>query len=330
LRGEVNVFDPIALVTGPASPRLGAEVAALLGVAAVDYGCARFADGEIEIRLHESVRGRDLYLLQATSPPVERHLMELLLMADACRRAGAARMTAVIPYFGYARQDRRIERGSLGGRVAARIVDTGHFDRLMLLDAHAASIEGFFDVAIDHLTAVPVLAEAARRSLPERAVVVAPDLGAVKRARDFARRLDLPMAVIHKTRRSGGTVEAHEVMGEVGRRTALIVDDMLSTGSTIAAAVGALKAAGAVAPMTVVVTHLLLAGAARERLEGLPLARLIAANSVSLDGVALDGVAGDRLGDVPLEIESVGPLLATAIRRNHAGESLVDLRIGND
>jgi ribose-phosphate pyrophosphokinase len=321
----VDVPDPIAFVAGTASSRLGDEVAALLGEQATACECRRFADGELEIGVAESVRGRDLYLLQATSPPVEQHLMELLLMADACRRAGAARMTAVIPYFGYARQDRRIERRALGGRVAARMVETGHFDRLILLDAHTPAIDGFFDVPIDHLSAVPVLADAARRSLPERPVVVAPDLGAVRLAREYARRLRAPMAVIHKTRLTGESVMAHEIMGEVEGRTPVIVDDILSTGATIAAAVGALRAAGAIAPMTVVVTHLLLAGAAREHLRELPIARLITANTVAVDTTVNGALAAGS--DLPLEIVSIGPLIATAIRRHHLGESLEDLRI---
>jgi ribose-phosphate pyrophosphokinase len=226
-------------------------------------------------------------------------------------------MTAVIPYFGYARQDRRIERRSLGGRVAASVVETGHFDRLMLIDAHTASIEGFFDVPIDHLTAVPMLADAVRHARQDLGVVVAPDLGAVKIAREYARRLHLPMAVVHKTRLSGDTVEAHEVMGQVQGRMPLLVDDMLSTGGTMTAAAGALRSAGAAVPMTVAVSHLLLAGTARDRLGALPLAAILAANTVAIE----------RPAGLALDIVSVAPLIATAVRRNHFDESLVDLRV---
>jgi len=281
------------------------------------YECQRFPDGEMQVDLRESVRGRDIYLLQSTSPPVEQHLVELLLLADACRRAGAARLTGVIPYFGYARQERRTERRSLGARVAADVVSSGSFARLMLVDAHTPAIEGFFDVPIDHLTAVPLLAEAAKRSLSGASVIVAPDLGAVKLAREYARLLQAPMAFVHKTRLSGHEVEAHGAIGDVRNRTPLIVDDMLSTGGTIEAAIGALRQAGALEPVAVAVTHALLAGHAREVLRRLPIARLIVGNTVAVENA----------GDLPLEVVSVAPLIAAAIRRDHHDESLAELRV---
>ena len=308
--------DLLTVLAGPASIRLGLEVAELLQVQPLRYECQRFPDGEAQVDLLESVRGRDVYVLQSTSPPVDQRLMELVLLADACRRAGAARLTGVIPYFGYARQERRTARRSLGARVAARIVGTGDFDRLMLIDAHTAAIEGFFDAPIDHLTAVPLLAEAAGRTLTN-AVVVAPDLGAVKLAREYGRLLQAPMAVIHKTRLSGREVEAHSVIGDVRNRLPVIVDDMLSTGATVEAAVGALRQAGALEPVTVVVTHALLVGPARELLHRLPIARVIAANTVAIENA----------GDEPLEVTSVAPLIAAAIRRDHYDESLADLRV---
>ena len=243
------------------------------------YDCRHFPDGEAQVDIHESVRGDDVYLLQSTSPPVEKHLMELLLLADACRRAGAARMTAVIPYFGYARQDRRIDRRSLGARVAANAISTAGLDRLMLIDAHTPAIEGFFDIPLDHLTAVPLLAATFAESIRENSVVVAPDLGAVKLARAYASQLDVPMAFVHKTRLNGEAVEAHAVIGDVRGRLPLIVDDMLSTGATIEAAVGALHAAGAVEPISVAVTHALLVGRAHEVLQRLPFARVVATDT---------------------------------------------------
>jgi ribose-phosphate pyrophosphokinase len=281
------------------------------------YECRRFPDGEAQIEVQESVRGRDVYLVQSTSPPVDQHVVELLLLADACRRAGAARLTAIIPYFGYARQDRRSARRSLGARVAANVLGTANFDRLMLIDAHTPAIEGFFDVPLDHLTAVPALAGAVAPSIEERSVVVAPDLGAVKLARAYANHLHVPMAFVHKTRLNGESVEAHTVIGEVRGRLPLIVDDMLSTGATIEAAVGVLRGAGAKEPVTVAVTHALLVGRAREILQGLPLAGV----------VATDTVATERPARPRMDICSVAPLVATAIRRNHHNESLVDLRV---
>ena len=287
--------DLMTVVAGPASASLGAAVSELLQIKALAYECQRFPDGEAQVDLQDSVRGRDVYVVQSTSPPVDQNLIDLLLLADACRRAGAARLTGVIPYFGYARQERRSARRSLGARVAADVVTTGGFGRLMLIDAHTPAIEGFFSVPIDHLTAVPLLAEAAKPSLAAASVVVAPDLGAVKLAREYARLLQAPMAFVHKTRLSGREVEAHGVIGDVRNRTPLIVDDMLSTGGTIAAAVGALREAGALEPMTVAVTHALLVGRAHDLLRGLPITRLIVGNTVTVENA----------GDLPIAVASV-------------------------
>lgn len=309
--------DRLTLLAGPASARLGAEVAEILRVAPDAYECRRFPDGEMQVELRDSVRGHDVYVLQSTSPPVEQHLMELLLLADASRRAGAARLTAVIPYFGYARQDRRTHRRALGARVAANVIATAGFDRLMLIDAHTPAIEGFFDIPLDHLTAVPLLARAAVTSVRDNSVVVAPDLGAVKRAREYARLLQLPMAIVHKTRLNGERVEAHDVIGDVRGRLPFIVDDMLSTGGTLAAAIGALRAAGAVEPLAVAVTHALVVGRAREILRTLPLTRLIATDTVTIEPPMVPH----------LEVTGVASLIATAIRRNHRDQSLADLRM---
>lgn len=305
----------ITVFAGPASSQLGAAVCNALQVAPGLYECRRFPDGEAQIDVHESVRGRDVYLLQSTSPPVDQHVMELLLLADACRRAGAARLTAIVPYFGYARQDRRSGRRSLGARVAASILGTGGFDRVMLIDAHTPAIEGFFEMPLDHLTAVPLLAGAVKPMIGEKTTVVAPDLGAVKLARTYSNQLQVPMAFVHKTRLNGEAVEAHALIGDVRGRLPLIVDDMLSTGATIEAAVGALRTAGAAEPMSVAVTHALLVGRAREILQRLPLANIVVTDSVSVDPVAPH-----------LHMCSVAPLLTMAIQRNHHDESLADLR----
>lgn len=305
----------MTVLTGPASARLGADVCEVLQVPPAAYECRRFPDGEAQVEIQESLRGQHVFLVQSTSPPVDQHLVELLLLADACRRAGAHRLTAIIPYFGYARQDRRSGRRSLGARVAAGVVGTAGFERIMLIDAHTPALEGFFDVPVDHLTAVPVLARAAASSLRDKPVVVAPDLGAVKLAREYARLLQVPMAFVHKTRLDGAEVEAHGVIGDVRSHAPLIIDDMLTTGSTIEAAVGALRAAGASEPMTVVVTHALLVGRAREILQSLPVDRLITGDTVAIEPA-----------DPLVEVTSLAPLIATAIRRDHRKESLAELR----
>ena len=298
--------DAIALLAGPSSAQLGAEVAEITGTPLVTYECRRFPDGEAQVVLRDPVRDRHVYLLQSTSPPVDQRIVELLLLADACRRAGAVRLTAVIPYFGYARQERRGEGESLGARVAAQLIATGGFDRLVLIDAHSPAIEGFLDMPIDHLTAVPVLAVTARPFVREHSVVVAPDLGAIRRARDFARYLGRPTACVHKMRLSGHEVEARSVFGDVRDCSPIIVDDMLSTGATIEAAIGALLDAGAVAPVTVAVTHALLVGDARAVLRRLPIERLIVTDTVIVD---------DTEG-LHLEVARAAPLIATTIRRD--------------
>ena len=305
----------LAVFAGPANERLGKEVCEELRIPPTAFDVRRFPDGEIQIEVLESVRGRDVFLLQSTSPPVEAHLMELLLLADACRRSGAARLTGIIPYFGYARQDRRTGRQSFGARVVADVIGTAGFDRLMLIDAHTAAIEGFFNIPIDHLTAIPFLARAAAPSMRDNSIVVAPDFGAVKLAREYARLLEVPMVFVHKRRLSGEQVETHGVIGDVRDRVPLVVDDMLSTGATIEAAVEALRATGAGGPIAVAVTHALLVGRAHDVLRTLPVTRVIAADTVAIQRPA-----------PKLEITSVAPLIAMAIRRAHRDESLADLR----
>lgn len=306
----------VTVVAGSASARLASSVCELLGTHPARCEIRRFPDGESQVELAESIRGADVYLIQATSPPVDRHLVDLLMMADACRRAGAGRLIGIVPYFGYARQDRRAGRRSLGARVAADAIGTARFDRLVLIDAHTAAIEGFFTVPIEHLTAVPLLAHAAAAGLPESAVVVAPDLGAVKRAREYARLLDLPMAIVHKTRLDGTLVSAKTVIGDVAGRSPLIVDDMLSTGGTIEAAVGALRAAGAVDPFTVSVTHGLLVGRAVETIRALQLARVYTSDSVERETIQ----------SLPLATVTLATLIADSIRHLHRDESLSESR----
>jgi ribose-phosphate pyrophosphokinase len=307
---------PLTIVAGSANARLGATICEVLGVQPVRHETRRFPDSELQVELMQSVRGHDVFVIQSTSPPVNEHLIELLMLADACRRAGAIRLTGVIPYFGYARQDRRVGRRSLGARVIADVIASAVLDRLVLIDAHTPAIEGFFSVSIEHLTAAPLLARTVAPLLPERSVVVAPDLGAVKLAREYARLLRRPMAVVHKTRLDGEAVEAKAVMGTVAGLSPLIIDDMLTTGGTVEAAAAVLRTAGAIDPILVAVTHALLVGRAREALPKLGLAHVIASDSVESDAPA----------GLPFTAVSLAPLIASTIGHLHRDESLPEMR----
>jgi ribose-phosphate pyrophosphokinase len=276
----------------------------------------RFPDGELHVEVQESVRGHDVYVIQPTSRPVDEQIMALLMAADACRRAGAVRLTAVVPYFGYARQDRRTSgREPVGARLVADLIKASGVQRVVGVDLHTASLEGFFGVPLEHLTAVPLLADAVRARLPADVVVVSPDLGAVRLAERYAQRLDAPVAVVHKLRISAEEVRVHGVVGDVRGRVPVVVDDMISTGGTIEAAVRALVAAGSAPEALVVASHALLVGPAVERLRGVPVRWL----------VATDSVPPPVESGLPLHTASLAPLLAEAITRLHRDESLSEL-----
>jgi len=307
----------VCLVPGSGNVPLAEAVAASLGVALVQTEVTKFPDGEQHVRLLNSVRGAGVFLIQPTGPPVDSHLVELLLLADAARRAGAERVTAVIPYFGYARQDRRARgREALAARLAADLIAVAGVDRVVAVDVHSHAIEGFFSVPFDHVSAVPLLLrEMVRLGLPAEGVIVSPDLGAVKLAERYAKELDLPVAVVRKTRLSGAEVAVTGVTGDVRGRAPIIVDDMISTGATIVAATEAVIGAGARQGVTVAATHGLFAGDAWERLQGAGLERVIVTDSVPQ-------VAG---GGLSLHVVSIAPLLADVIGKLHRRESLSGL-----
>jgi len=305
----------LTIFSGNANHALAQAVAGHLGVALGKRILARFPDSELQVEIEQSVRGYDVYLIQPTSPPVDEHLMELLFLADACHRAGARRVTAIVPYFGYARQDRRGKgREPVAARIASDLFAAAHIARAVALDLHTPELEGFMSIPLEHLTAVPILVEAAAPLLGPDCVVVSPDLGGAKLAERYARALGRPMAVVHKARLSGHEVEVRGIVGEVAGRTPVIVDDMVSTAGTIAAATAALLEAGAAPPAIVLATHGLLVGEALQRMGGLPIKRLIFSDSVE------QAVSG-----LPIQTVSVAPLLAEAIRRLHSEQSLADL-----
>jgi ribose-phosphate pyrophosphokinase len=308
----------ITLVAGPASTSLAEAVAAQLGRPLSRCAIQRFPDSELHVELLDSVRGHDVYLIQSTSPPVDPHLLELLFLADACRRAGAAHLTAVVPYFGYARQDRRARgREPVGARLVAELLGSSGLQRLVAVDLHTVALEGFFPFPLEHLSAVPLLVEAVRPWVVDNTVIVAPDLGAVKLAERYATALHRPPAIVQKTRLSGEDVRVERIVGDVHGRAPIIVDDMISTGGTIVAASQALLAAGCEPQMTVVTTHALLVGPASERLRGVPVQRFLATDSVSAPTESA----------FSLQVTSLDALLAEAIRRLHGHLSLSDLLV---
>lgn len=306
----------MALFSGTAHPALARGIAEALGVQPGLSTIERFPDGECHVELCESVRGREVYVIQPTGPPVERNLFELLLLGDACLRAGASEVVAVVPYFGYARQDRRAGlRTPLAARVVANMVQAAGFTRLVAVDLHSPPIEGFFSIPVEHVSAFDALLTQLRPGAGEKCVVVSPDLGAAKLADRYSAALGCPTAVVHKTRVSGAEVRATRVTGEVRGRVPIIVDDMISTGGTVAAALDQVLAAGAEPPATVVATHGLFSGDALRNMAALPVDRIIVTDSLPLtvDSGALVHIVG------------LAPLLAETIKRLHARQSLAGL-----
>jgi ribose-phosphate pyrophosphokinase len=303
--GDVVIF------AGSANMPLAEAIANSLGVTLGRRDIHRFPDGEVSITLQQSVRRREVYVIQPTSPPVDLNLIELLAFGDACRRASADRAVAVIPYFGYSRSDKRLcRREPIAASMVADLLETVGFTHVITLDIHAPQIEGFFRVPLDNLTAIPLLSEAVRQRLPRGTVVVSPDSGRVRAATEFARRLGTAVVVLHKRRESATETAVTHIVGDVRGRPCLIVDDMISSGGTIAESIDALREAGADAEILVAATHGLLLDGARDKLS--------AADMVFVtDSVPIQGDGWRNLSVVP-----VGPLLGSAVARIIADGSL--------
>jgi ribose-phosphate pyrophosphokinase len=280
----------------------------------------KFSDGEIQIEISENVRGRDVFLVQSTSTPVNDHLMELLIMIDAARRASAASITAVVPYFGYARQDRKVApRTPITARLVADLITSAGADRFVSMDLHAGQIQGFFDMPSDHLYASPVLLEDMKKKYGARAeevVVVSPDAGGVERARAFAKRLGTTLAIVDKRRPKANVAEVMQIVGDVKGKTALLLDDMIDTAGTLTLGAKALGDAGAKRIVAYTV-HPVLSGPAIDRIEASNIEEVVVTNTVALRENALACKKIQQL--------SVAKIFGEAIRRIHSADSLSSL-----
>ena len=308
--------DDFLIFAGTASADLALSVAGHLGVQLGACSVEHFPDGEVSVTLDEPVRGREVFIVQATSPPVNDHLVELLAFADACRRASAERITAIVPYFGYARADKRHgRREPISASMVAHLLQAVGITHLVTIDVHAPQIEGFFRIPVDSLTAVPILADAMRGRLQKTAVVVSPDAGRVRMATEFAHRLKTSVVVLHKRRESATETKVTHVVGDVGDRACLIIDDMISTGGTMAESIEALLSAGARPEITIAATHGLLLEGARENLSHESVHEVFVTDTVALK---------DKDWST-LQVVSVAPLIGQAIRRFMTDGSLGDL-----
>jgi ribose-phosphate pyrophosphokinase len=303
------------LLSGTGNRPLAEEISRHLGLELCRVTCTRFADGEIFVRLDENIRGADVFIVQPTNPPAE-NMLELLLLIDAARRASAARITVVMPYYGYSRQDRKDQpRVAIGAKLVANMVQAAGADRVLGIDFHQHQLQGFFDIPVDHLYARPVLVNHYRRKKLSDLVVVAPDVGAAKMARGFAKQLDAAFAIIDKRRPKANVAEVLNVIGDVDGRACLLVDDMIDTAGTVTEAARALTKLGA-REVYVCATHALLSGPARERLETAPIVEVTVTDTIS--------ISADRRFP-SLHVLSVGELLAKAIRFTHSDQSVSSL-----
>ncbi len=302
----------LLLLSGTANRPLAEEMAGHLGQPLCAVTIRRFADGEIFVKIDENVRGRDVFIIQPTNPPAE-NLMELLLLIDAARRASAARVTAVLPYFGYARQDRKDQpRVAISAKLIANLITHAGADRVLGLDFHSHQLQGFFDIPVDHLYAAPVFVNHFRQKQLRDPVVVAPDVGSAKMARGFAKRLNATLAIIDKRRPAANVAEVVNVVGEVKGRDCLIPDDMIDTAGTVSEAALALTQLGA-GKIYVFASHALLSGPAVERLRASAISEVAVTNTIRLP---------EARNFEKLKVLSIASLIAKAIGYEHSNQSV--------
>lgn len=303
------------IVSGSANRPLSQEISDHLGMPLADVTIRRFADGEIFVRINQNARGRDVFIVQPTPPPAD-HIMELLLLIDAAKRASAARVTAIMPYYGYARQDRKDQpRVAIGAKLVANLIEAAGADKVLGIDFHTHQLQGFYDVPVDHLYAAPVLTRYFRSLQLEEPVIVAPDVGAAKMARGFARRLDASFAIIDKRRPAHNEAEVMQVVGEVEGRPCVIVDDMIDTAGTLVSVVEALRERGA-AEIYAAATHALLSGPAVDRLQSSALREVVVTNTLRVP---------EEKRFPKLRVLSIAELLARAIAYTHSNASVSQL-----
>jgi ribose-phosphate pyrophosphokinase len=305
------------IFTGNSNEPLAREICQHLSVPLGKAKVKTFSDGEVLVEIGENVRGRDVYVIQSTSSPVNSYLMELLIMVDALKRASATRINAVVPYFGYARQDRKVApRAPITAKLVADLMSVAGIDRLLTMDLHAGQIQGFFDIPVDHLYAAPVMLDEIRKQGINDLVVVSPDAGGTERARAFAKRLDAGLAIIDKRRNGPNVAEVMHIIGDVKGRSCVIIDDMIDTAGTLCAAASALQDQGA-KDVYACATHGVLSGPALERISDSPLKKVFITDTIATQ---------DKLKECDrLQRLSVSLLLAEAIRRINNAESVSSL-----
>ena len=314
---KVPLSSELAIISGNANRELAQEICRALKVPLTDSLVGRFSEGEVRVKINENVRGKDVFVVQPTCPPANDHLMELLIMIDAIRRASARRITAVIPYYGYARQDRKDQpRVPITAKLVANLITTAGASRVLTMDLHAGQIQGFFDIPVDHLFSVGVFTDYFKKLKIKDLVIVSPDVGGIKMARAYAKRFEAGLAIIDKRRDSPEKTEAVHILGEVKGKNAIIVDDLIATGSSLFEGVGFLKRGGA-KNIYAAIAHGVLSGPAIDRLDKCnELKELVVSDSIPLDS---------HKRHPRIKVLSVAELLGEAIKRIHNEESVSSL-----
>ncbi len=315
--------DNIKIFCGNSNPQFAETICRSLGVPLGRAEVKTFADGEVSVSLEETVRGADVFLIQSTCKPVNNNLMELLVMTDACRRASAGRITAVIPYFGYARQDRKAKsRDPISAKLVANMITAAGADRVLTMDLHAPQIQGFFDIPLDHLLGNPTFVDYYLKKFPEDVynhddfVVVSPDVGSVGRARAFAAKVHMGLAIVDKRRQKANVCEVMNIIGDVRGKTCILYDDMVDTAGSLCNAAKALVEAGGAKAIYACATHGVLSGPAFERIENSPIQEMVFVNTIPQQQNTPSG---------KLKYLDVAPVFARAIEHVHGGTSIADL-----